>query len=506
MKGAEKWRPTRLIDVGPPLEDRGPSLCITAHAQGKELQQYLTLSHCWGSYQPARLLQQNYDSMLASIPLESLPKTFIDAISITKRLGFRYIWIDALCIIQDSPKDWNHEATLMEEVFKNSTCTIAASGAVDGTGGCFVSRDPLQVQPAVVGLVFPSVPWQVGYPSPRHREIRIIADPQQNIRQPTKLFRRGWVLQERLLSRRSLYFGESQLFWECRTLSCSEAFPHGLYEKFDDLTMHRFQNLFSKMGNTGKYALTALEIWGAFVSDYTSYDLTNPQDKMVALSGLAVAVQNEFGKYVCGMWKQLFPYELLWTANQFASQFSSAEEKKKTKPAFRPVQYRAPSWSWASVEGVIHYYHCCDSVKAEQSGSDIFSVRDIKATTTDARGVGQVEAASLRVRARPAMATWRLVDEACRLVQLVEVRDKKGHVLDTLMDSDFVECDSFHELNTWPSEVFCIPVMRTRNYEMGCLILQKNAKGNYERLGVFTTVSSCEDFFMKIPKQDMTLV
>lgn len=93
--------PTRLIDVGPPDGSISPRLCTPSIRS-----RYLTLSHCWGPFRIATTTTRNFDERCKAIAMGSLSKTFQDAILVTRQFGMRYIWIDSLCIIQDSAKDW----------------------------------------------------------------------------------------------------------------------------------------------------------------------------------------------------------------------------------------------------------------------------------------------------------------------------------------------------------------------------------------------------------------
>ena len=77
----------------------------------------------------------------------TLSKTFRDAIKVTRHLGIRYIWIDSICIIQDSREDWEAESTMMGQVYRHCECCIAATAASDGTFGCFVNRDTRVLKP-----------------------------------------------------------------------------------------------------------------------------------------------------------------------------------------------------------------------------------------------------------------------------------------------------------------------------------------------------------------------
>ncbi len=108
---------------------------------------YLTLSHCWGSFMPKRLLKSTLEPMKRSIRFDELSKTFQDALAVTRQLGMRYIWIDSLCIIQDSDEDWRRESAQMGHIYASSHCNLAATSAADGSEGLFFDRDTLPLQP-----------------------------------------------------------------------------------------------------------------------------------------------------------------------------------------------------------------------------------------------------------------------------------------------------------------------------------------------------------------------
>jgi len=114
---------------------------------------YATASHCWGNLQDKLILtHENHDSWKRKIPPFGQMKTFEDSVEVARRLGFRYMWIDSLCIIQDSRKDWEAEASLMGNVYKFSSLNISATWAENDTEGCFAyprlklrSEEPLRL-------------------------------------------------------------------------------------------------------------------------------------------------------------------------------------------------------------------------------------------------------------------------------------------------------------------------------------------------------------------------
>jgi hypothetical protein len=178
--------------------------------------EYIVLSHCWGKLTEERKREfcttdDNIKARLEGFSLSTLPKTFRDAVQVTRELGIRYIWIDSLCIIQWNRKDWEHEANRMEGVFASAYCTIAATSAVDSESG-FLKRN---VSSECVHVLDAS-----------SRRFYICADTDDfgsyididdfdNHVESAPLNTRAWVMQERILSRRTIHFSDKQIYWEC---------------------------------------------------------------------------------------------------------------------------------------------------------------------------------------------------------------------------------------------------------------------------------------------------
>lgn len=137
----EERRPSRLIDVGA-CEKDNLKLCLGENLPADL--RYATLSHCWGTIpDKVTLIQRKLKAWQTMIPNEALMPTFRDAIVVTRRLGMRYLWIDSLCIIQDSKPDWLYESSRMSNVYKYAHCNIAATASESDASGMFCPRDPL---------------------------------------------------------------------------------------------------------------------------------------------------------------------------------------------------------------------------------------------------------------------------------------------------------------------------------------------------------------------------
>lgn len=198
--------PTRVIGVGPPHSPENPVLLVTEGSRG----QYLTLSHRWAGSMITRTLQDNFQSRCRSIPWEELTKTMQDAVTITRALGIRYLWIDSLCkvcIIQDSREDWLKQAPKMSGIYHNCVVSIAADYAHDHSESFFTSSFRKR---KIVGVPIES--------SSLRCSIDYKMKPQEHV---SAFDQRGWILQEQLLSPRILKFCQGKIEWECPTSGSS---------------------------------------------------------------------------------------------------------------------------------------------------------------------------------------------------------------------------------------------------------------------------------------------
>ncbi|KAH7234651.1 heterokaryon incompatibility protein-domain-containing protein, partial [Fusarium redolens] len=266
-----------------------------------EIGRYVALSHCWGRNPVVRTLRANIRDHKENIPWPSLSKTFQDAIIFTWRLGFHYLWIDSLCIIQDDPDDWAEQASRMAQVFSNAQLTIAASRAADGAGGCFTR--------------YASEPFTLI----KHGLTR------------APLLQRAWVLQEQVLSPRLLHFACGELYWECVSHVACEC--RGWEQ--------RAESLQSETRLRKAHGRLDFEAYRTLVEQYMDLDITNDADRLPALSGITFGRPHD--EYLAGMWRSMLIESLHWSPSR-----RGAERR-----AYRPAIYRAPSWSWASIEGHI---------------------------------------------------------------------------------------------------------------------------------------------------------
>lgn len=321
----ERKLPSRLVDVG--VEDSQARLCLAGNIPVDA--RYLTLSHCWGNKAFSTLTRRNLETFSSGIPDVALSKTFKDAMKSTRELGFKYLWVDSLCIIQDNQTDWEQQARLMGNIYANSSLNLAAVDSPDGDGGCFFRRDSRHVQCWKLRLYDDREAQKSGMWNCRRRNFGL-RSLSENV-----LSTRAWAFQERCLAPRGLFFGKSAVGWECREMAASEILPNGFND--DSLTMPEI--LPSQWRNLGTQQVP--EFWFSVTTSYSKGDLTIESDKLVAISGIARLFAAWFKvNYLAGLWRENLVAQLIWYA------------PSKVGPPTK--EYRAPSWSWASTNSQVH--------------------------------------------------------------------------------------------------------------------------------------------------------
>lgn len=334
-KPDSSFTPTRLVDVGKGESEES----VHVHLTSGQKTPYVALSYCWGGPQPVTLTTLTMNDMLRGIATSTLPQTIQDAITVTRKLGLQYLWIDALCIIQDSASDIDAEITQMDRTYQNALLTISAASAERCQDGFLASRSlrgDFSPSSSFSSIPFACPDGGSGTVSLRESTLYYtIAEP---------LNRRAWALQERILSSRVLIYGCWQMYWQCQSqqncdggsteyFSCSIArlsVPNSLLTQYT-----------SRRGNISKETENMLWTgWEDIVCEYTRRGLTKPSDKLPALSGIATRYQKATGDtYYAGIWKASLLKGLKWHLYEPEND--------------RPSIYRAPTWSWASVFGEI---------------------------------------------------------------------------------------------------------------------------------------------------------
>ncbi|KAF1826655.1 HET-domain-containing protein, partial [Dissoconium aciculare CBS 342.82] len=207
--------PSRVLDIGTSAIPHIRLRITNEDEKGK----YAALSYCWGGYTGFMLKQHNMADFQHSIDEISMPQTYKDAILLCRRLGIQYLWIDALCILQDSKPDWELENPRMAEVYGNAYLTISATSARSATQGFLSPRDAIDVTSVLIGKVsHHDETYPVYLSEPLLENIR---DVELHI-QDEPLTSRAWALQERMLSQRVVHFASKGMLWQCRQYTINE--------------------------------------------------------------------------------------------------------------------------------------------------------------------------------------------------------------------------------------------------------------------------------------------
>ena len=191
--------PTRLIAVGQASDTHVRLIETQPASTGR----WLALSHQWGPGPHFFTTRSNLPSHLRGIPLTDLPATFRDAVRVTRAVGYPYLWIDSLCIVQGPHGDFNQEAKRMEQVYSGAACVLAVSrGTGHGSGflGPRMGREYVAMRRDGDKAEF----YVCGN----------VDDFNAHVLEG-RLSRRGWVLQEHALARRTVFFTDWQMYWEC---------------------------------------------------------------------------------------------------------------------------------------------------------------------------------------------------------------------------------------------------------------------------------------------------
>ncbi|RSM02827.1 hypothetical protein CEP52_007735 [Fusarium oligoseptatum] len=314
--------PTRLIHIG----DSNERLEVI---QKSSSLRYVALSHCWGNSPKLCTLTSNLETFRKEIPHDLLPLNFQEAIRGTRALKIKYLWIDSLCIVQDDLADWEREAGRMGQVFSNAYCTIAATSAAASDEGFLTRRtdSPLfATMKTPGGGILHVSEFMEDY----HQDLEL-----------APLNTRGWVLQERALSRRTLHFTKTQVYWECgegvrcerlfklsnpqAAIFADSDFPQSILKQFKGGRITLFQHLYQT---------------------YSRLAFSQISDRPVAILGLEKRLLDAFqtrGGF--GIFEVYLARSLLWSRQKDV--FLSRIPFTKSRPP--------PSWSWMAYQGPITY-------------------------------------------------------------------------------------------------------------------------------------------------------
>jgi hypothetical protein len=356
--------PARVLDVGG-LGSCDDIKLVLGHGNPA---QYVALSYCLGKGDGMiQTTKSSIASWTQAIPWQELPKTFQDAIIITRRLGIRYLWIDALCIVQDDNQGWETESANMANIYSNSYLTIAATSASDSHKGLFVDRWTSSVGQNGLKLSVDAHHITMSIHSPdesifvrprihlAHKRFSNLENAGDHA-EDAPLLTRGWAFQERLLPSRTLHFHAEELIWECKSAVQCECQQLDRSASFENNGMVGWlKNFVTGSLHADESAENLGHVWLDLVSEFGALHLTHESDRLAALSGLACKFSKKsLGIYAAGIWEHDLARGLLFVIA--GSQEALTAQQRQTS---------APSWSWASAyltgSKRISYSHVLDN-------------------------------------------------------------------------------------------------------------------------------------------------
>jgi hypothetical protein len=294
---------------------------------------YAALSYCWGPIEQPSTTKSNVALRYNSFQYKELPQTLQDAILMTRMLGLDYLWIDAICIVQDDKEEWASEAAKMGEIYSMAHVVLAATAANSATEGFLRPRDRLQ---KITSLVDSENPFTINARAvdTHDRDNRRISLEKQ------PLSKRGWALQEKALARRTVHFLRDEALFVCRTSPICEC-GHCPNDPF-----YRPRKLVTDVKFSPPRITFSAAAWMPLVQDFTKRSLSRADDALPALSGIA---QRELslspGRYFAGIWERDIAKQLGWFVKPH--QLVTGDRKRKPQPR--------PTFSWATFPGPISY-------------------------------------------------------------------------------------------------------------------------------------------------------
>ncbi|KAK5171035.1 uncharacterized protein LTR77_004179 [Saxophila tyrrhenica] len=322
--------PTRVIDVGASNTSDEPRLLVTLGKHGR----YLALSYCWGRSQTLTTKRNNFQEHQREIPMRSLPRTLRDAVCFTRFLGIQYLWIDALCIIQDDADDWRREAAKMCSVYEPAVLTLSVLNGTSSDAGFLDIRSREAVVTQLDGC-------EVALRTPLPKAESAIPSG--------SLGTRAWTLQERVLAPAVLHIDTEQLYWECCSGLASESYPAIRRARTGKNDVQFGASIHDMKVQIGQQKDSpSMRLWYALLENYCGRLLTNSSDRLPAIKGLATRFQSIVSAgYNYGLWFDDLANGILWRVIK--------TDVVRPKPKVKSRDTGVPSWSWASFDSRITF-------------------------------------------------------------------------------------------------------------------------------------------------------
>ncbi|KUJ21218.1 HET-domain-containing protein [Mollisia scopiformis] len=471
--------PTRVIDVGASEGLRDSHIFITNGQSGK----YAALSYRWGTSPTITTTSETLASHISGMRMETLPKTLQDAILVSRALGLQYLWIDALCIIQDSPHDWAEQTGKMAGIYQDAHLTISADNAEGSDSGFLADRNLQAIRSC----------HHMGARISIHPDIQQVFD----VINVGPLSQRGWILQERLFSRRIIHWSHLEVGWECREMQSTERDPQGQVdiEWLGSNARKMFASTIPpnlKLDKTSGLSEDSIppnstfqdiksdiyDAWYRLVEEYSGRLLTYPdKDKLIALSSISKTYHKRYSRilgpeisYISGLWKDDLARGLSFnygTGRMGRKQRGLPQATVCNLEDPLTWKYMPPSFSWTRGDGAVNWQNRLGT------GYNIpeynVEVRDVYNITTGGNPWGPVESCWIVLRG-----------VVCSRELIRAVRDYRYHTDDDVTTFDRIQRESYIRLS--------VTLKPEGTYEQTWLMIHPVGEADeYRRIGVFST-------------------
>lgn len=311
---------------------------------------YVALSHRWGALGSTLTTEKKtLEDRKRGISFGRLGTGYQDAIHMLRFLGIQYVWIDSLCIIQDCVNDWAEQSQLMANIYHCAYLTLAIQNDDHHCGSITSLRSQLHKVCDTRVLIFArlTIPhlWEEGV-SWSFQGYNTHVPPSCDF----PLFSRGWIFQERLLSRRTLHITDRELSWICcqdSVCQCRTSLKSKSQDYLAEDEYIRWKQGLKQDFPQDIRSNQAAILWHRMVNEYTHLSLTVPTDRLVEIQGYASQIQEITGyHYIKGCWRESLVQDLLWFPDP-----PGPDPPPQRHPAF----FNKPTWSWASVNYPVHY-------------------------------------------------------------------------------------------------------------------------------------------------------
>ena len=320
---------------------------------------YFALSYVWGKVSMSQTLRENLDARLKKDGLVAshLPKTIQDAMSLVKSLGERYLWVDALCIVQDDDENKLRDIQQMDVVYSQAFATIVAMEGVDADAGLPGIVEGTRSPQAVKSIIITGRSPDMAYipQSSLNEEISVAATPISFglALDASKWDTRAWTLQEHLLSKRCLYFSNDCVYFQCnRELNNETDVPEPQISHASSTLENPLQILNETETSDDSNVRRSFGAYKSLVEKYTLRELSFPADILNAFAGVSAVLEEHIsGGMLFGIPAELMDLALLWTPAR------PVERRLDLLPnsGILAKASKGPTWSWAGFVGPVEY-------------------------------------------------------------------------------------------------------------------------------------------------------